>query len=125
MSLLSTIQLAGNTLTAAQIGLQVVGQNVANVDTPGYAREVVNFTPSTPETVGNLTLGTGVEVSGITQEIDNFVEQQLRSANADASGSQVESQTYQSLEGLLNELGNNSLGTSLTSFFSSINNVLN
>ena len=125
MSLLSTIQLAGNTLTAAQIGLQVVGQNVANVDTPGYAREVVDFTPSTPETVGSLTLGTGVEVSGITQEVDNFVEQQLRTANADSSGSAVESQTYQSLETLLGELGSSSVGSSLTSFFNSINNVLN
>jgi flagellar hook-associated protein 1 FlgK len=117
--------MAGNTLNAAQIGLQVVGQNVANVDTPGYAREVVNFTPSTPQTIGALTLGTGVEVSGITQEVDQFVEQQLRGANADASGSQVESQTYQSLEGVLNELGDNSLGSSLTSFFNSINGVLN
>ncbi len=57
--------------------------------------------------------------------MDQFVEQQLRGANADASGSQVESQTYQSLEGLLNELGDNSLGSSLNSFFSSINEVLN
>jgi flagellar hook-associated protein 1 len=125
MSLLSTIQLAGNTLTAAQIGLQVVGQNVANVDTPGYAREVVNFTPAAAQTQGSLTLGTGVEVSGITQEVDQFVEQQLRSANADATGSATESQTYQGLEGLLNELGSNSVGTSLTSFFNSINEVLN
>lgn len=125
MSLLSTIQMAGNTLNAAQIGLQVVGQNVANVDTPGYLREVVNFTPSVSQTIGALTLGTGVEVSGITQEIDPFVEQELRGANADATGSQVESQTYQGLEGLLNELGDNSLGSSLTSFFSSINAVLN
>ncbi len=125
MSLLSTIQLAGNTLSAAQIGLQVVGQNVANVDTPGYSREVVNFTPAATQSIGALTLGTGVQVSGITQEVDNFVEQQLRGANADASGSQVESQTYQGLEGLINELGNNSLGSSLTSFFNSINEVLN
>ncbi len=49
----------------------------------------------------------------------------MRTANADSSGSAVESQTYQSLETLLGELGNNSLGSSLTSFFSSINNVLN
>ena len=86
---------------------------------------MVNFTPSTSQTIGNVTLGTGVQVAGITQEVDQFVEQQLRGANADASGSQVESQTYQSLEGLLNELGNNSLGSSLTSFFNSINDVLN
>lgn len=125
MSLLTTIQMAGNTLNAAQIGLQVVGQNVANIGTPGYSREVVNFTPSASQTIGALTLGTGVRVSGITQEVDQFVEQQLRGANADASGSQVESQTYQGLEGLLNELGDNSLGSSLTSFFSSINEVLN
>jgi len=125
MSLLTTIQMAGNTLNAAQIGLQVVGQNVANVDTPGYTREVVDYTASAPQQDGALTLGTGVNVAGITQEVDQFVEQQLRFANADASGSQVESQTYQSLEGLLNELGDNSLGSSLTSFFNSISDVLN
>ena len=41
MSLFSTIQLARNTLRADQIAIQVVGQNIANANTPGYIREQV------------------------------------------------------------------------------------
>ena len=36
MSLLGSIRMAGNTLQADDIALQVVGQNIANANTPGY-----------------------------------------------------------------------------------------
>ncbi len=39
MSLFSSIQLANNALIASQIGLQVVGNNIANANTPGYIRK--------------------------------------------------------------------------------------
>jgi flagellar hook-associated protein 1 len=125
MSLLSSIQLAGNALQATQIGLQVAGQNIANSNTPGYIREVANFVPAAGSRIGNLVLGQGVQVSGITQQVNNFLEQQLRGANSSASGTAVQQQTYQTLEGLMNELGNTGINTDLGNFFSSINNVLN
>ena len=46
MSLFSSIQLANNTLRATQIGLQVVGQNIANANTPGYIREELITQPA-------------------------------------------------------------------------------
>jgi flagellar hook-associated protein 1 len=125
MSLLSSIQLAGNSLAAVQVGLQVTGQNISNADTPGYIREVVNYTPAPGQKVGGLVEGMGVEVSGISQQVNTFIEQELRNANSGAAGTAVQQQTYQQLEGLMNELGDTGINTDLTNFFSSINNVLN
>ncbi len=125
MSLLSSIQLAGNSLQAAQVGLQVAGQNIANADTPGYIRETVNFAPAPGQRIGGLVEGMGVEVSGISQQVNTFIQQELRNANSGAAGTAVQQQTYQQLEGLMNELGNTGINTDLTNFFSSINNVLN
>ena len=39
MSLFGSIQMGGNTLQAMQVGLQVVGNNIANANTPGYVRQ--------------------------------------------------------------------------------------
>jgi flagellar hook-associated protein 1 FlgK len=125
MSLLSSIQLAGNSLQAAQVGLQVAGQNISNADTPGYIREVVNYSPAPGQRIGGLVEGMGVEVSGISQQVNTFIQQELRNANSGAAGTAVQQQTYQQLEGLMNELGDTGINTDLTNFFSSINNVLN
>ena len=46
MSLFGSIQMGSSTLRAMQIGLQVVGNNIANADTPGYIREEAVFAPA-------------------------------------------------------------------------------
>ena len=125
MSLFSSIQVASGALQAAQIGLQVVGQNIANANTPGYAREQVEFTAGPTQQIGNLSLGTGVQVQGVVRQVDQFLQQRLNSATSDSSSTQVSQQTYTQLEGLLNELGTNGLSSSLDDFFSSISDVLN
>ena len=58
MSFFGTIQNAGNALNAAQIGLQVTGNNIANANTPGYIRKSLLLTNSSAG-------GTGVQVVGI------------------------------------------------------------
>src|SRR5262245_58067132 len=127
MSLISSIYMASNALQADQIGLQVVGQNVANASTPGYIRETVDYVPAGTQRDGNLLLGSGVLVAGIKQQIDNFLQEQVRGANSSVANSQLQQQTYQQLEGLLNALGNTNggtnLGSNLTSFFNSISQV--
>ena len=46
MSLFGSIQMGGNTLQAMQIGLQVVGNNIANANTPGYVRQEAIYAPA-------------------------------------------------------------------------------
>src|SRR5690348_4399401 len=114
MSLFSSIQLANNSLRAMQVGLQVVGQNIANANTPGYIREEVALTPAPTQRNGNLLLGLGVQVTAIVQKIDHFVEERLRGSTSDRVSAETQEQTFQQLEGLLAELGDSDLSTSMT-----------
>ena len=124
-SLFGSIQLANNALRATQVGLQVVGQNIANANTPGYIREEVNFAAAPTQRVGNLLLGLGVNVKGVVQKIDNFLEGRLRGAISDTASAEAQEQTFEQLEGLVAELGDTDLSTSLNNFFASISEVLN
>ncbi len=50
-------------LNAFQASLATTGQNVANVNTPGYSRQKVNLESSTPQYAGYGYVGTGVGIS--------------------------------------------------------------
>jgi flagellar hook-associated protein 1 FlgK len=125
MSLFGTIQNAGNALIAAQLGLQVTGNNIANANTPGYIRQRLILTPAPIQQYGNLLMGTGVRVLAVKQEIDKFLEERLRSANSDLANGETQEGIYLQLEGILGELTDSDLSTSLTKFMASINEVLN
>ena len=88
-------------MQANDIALQVVGQNIANANTPGYLREVTNFVPGPTQTQGSLNEGTGVLVQSITQQINTFLETQLRGANSDQANADTVQQTYSQLENIV------------------------
>ena len=123
MSLFGSIQMAGNTLQAMQIGLHVVGNNIANANTPGYIRERVIYAPAPVQTIGTLTLGTGVKIAGIVQGIDRFVEGRLRDAGSDRASAEVQEKVYRDLELTLGELSDVDISTALSKFFSSIDEL--
>ena len=126
MSLTSSIQMAAASLQANDIALQVVGQNIANANTPGYLTETTNFTPGPSQTSGGLVLGTGVQVLSITQQVDNFLESQLRSANSNQSSADTLKSTYTQLENIVGGLNSTSnLSSAMNQFFGAISNVLN
>src|SRR6185436_12999196 len=125
MSLFGAIQMGGNTLRAMQIGLQVVGNNIANANTPGYVRQEAIFTPAPVQRQGKLILGLGVEVDSIVQKLDRFVQERLVGARSDTAAAETQENTYHDLEVMANALsGEVDLGTDLTSFFNSIHEIL-
>ena len=77
MGLFGSIQMGGGTLRAMQIGLHVVGNNIANANTPGYIRQEAIFVPGPVQKHGHLILGTGVLVDSIVQKLDRFVLDRL------------------------------------------------
>ena len=64
MSLFSAIQGSSNALRVNQVGLQVVGNNIANVNTPGYIRQELIQTPARGFKAGDLIIGQGVQAIG-------------------------------------------------------------
>ena len=125
MSLFSSIQIARNSLIASQIGLQVTGNNVANANTPGYIRQEMLLAPGPTQELGNVTLGLGVRVTGVVQQLDRFLEERLRGATSDLANGEAQENVYVALESLVNELSETDLSTSLNSFFGSIHDILN
>jgi flagellar hook-associated protein 1 FlgK len=125
MSLFGSIQTANNALKASQIGLQVVGQNISNVNTPGYIRQELVLTPAPTQRLGGLLLGLGVNVDGVVQKIDQFLVSRLRSAISDRAGAEVQQNAYRELESLLGELTDTDISTAMTRFFGAIHDVLN
>jgi flagellar hook-associated protein 1 FlgK len=115
--------MAGNTLSAMQIGLHVVGNNIANANTPGYIREKAIYVPAPVQKIGNLALGLGVEVDGIVQVIDKFVENRLRDAGSDLASAEAIEDAYTKLEAEFNALGDANVGSFLTTFFNSIDEL--
>lgn len=125
MSLFSSLQIANNSLLASQLGLQVVGNNIANANTPGYIRQQLNLQPMTPQKVGDLTVGLGVEIHSITQQIDKFLEERMRNATSDLANGEAKTDAYAQLETVIGELGDTDLSSSLSNFFNSIQDILN
>jgi flagellar hook-associated protein 1 FlgK len=126
MLLYDTLYQASNALSVSQLGIQVAGQNLTNSQTAGYVRETLTLQTGISRQLGDGTvIGTGVQVGGVTQVIDQFLEARLRSANSDTAATSTQEKYYTELEALLNELTNNDLSTSLSDFFNSIDNILN
>jgi flagellar hook-associated protein 1 FlgK len=65
-SLNAIMSIAASGLQASQGALGVTTNNIANSNTPGYTREVVNLTESPTTQQGNLQLGSGVTFQGFT-----------------------------------------------------------
>ena len=123
--LFSSLQMAGSAMNASTIGIQVAGQNLTNVNTPGYVREQTVLETASPYSKNGTTVGNGVSVTGVRQMIDLYLEERVRNALSDANGSSQQNKTYTDLETLLGELSVNDISSSLTGFFNAIDNVLN
>ncbi len=74
--LFSTLTTAARALEAQRLGLDVVGQNIANVNTPGYTRRVVDLAAVPPYI--RLSAGGGVTATGIHAQRDLLIERRLR-----------------------------------------------
>jgi len=74
--LFSTLSATAGALGAETYGLDVTGQNIANVNTPGYARREVllSSTPSPDQ----WTQGAGVQVDGVRSTRDRLLERRLQ-----------------------------------------------
>jgi flagellar hook-associated protein 1 FlgK len=74
--LFGTLTATSRALEAQSYGLDVTGQNIANVNTPGYARrEVVLRSSSAPD---NQTAGGGVNLLGVRNTRDRLLERRLQ-----------------------------------------------
>lgn len=100
MSLSDILGSARSGLNAAQLGLKTVSTNIANVGTPGYARQQV--TQSTAVVQGRVA---GVTVGEPTRIADRFLEDNVYRRSGAAGRTDAESTYLDRLQALLGRPG--------------------
>lgn len=115
MSLTQALTSALSGLQVNQASISMVAANVANADTPGYTRKVVNQVP----TGGSSSIG--VRVSDIQRQIDLYIQRQLRVENAGASYADTRARMYSQLQEIYGQPGSD---TALESVYNSFTSAL-
>ncbi|WP_426976107.1 flagellar hook-associated protein FlgK [Pseudarthrobacter sp. O4] len=123
MSTFGALNTAYRGLTAAQQGMNIAGQNIANAATEGYTRQRVEQSSlAAPArgvfSGGTLQPGQGVSVDAIARLGNSFLDAGVRSAGAQAGYASVRSSALQGIEGILQEPGDNGISTALQGFWS-------
>src|SRR5579864_2756498 len=106
-------------LNAAQLGISTTGNNIANVNTPGYSREALVQTTLPGQYTGSGYLGQGTDVESIVRAYNSFAVAQARSLQSQVSSSSTLSQQLAQVTGAL---GNETqgIGPAISQFFAGL-----
>jgi flagellar hook-associated protein 1 FlgK len=121
---------ASTALWAAQRGLDVTGQNIANVNTAGYSRQRVEQASVNGNTVPAVHsvsdgIGSGVDSGTVTRIRDAFLEARGRLESATTARLTVQSQAYVQIEQALREPGPTGIQSMLTDVWKGFSAVSN
>ena len=107
-------------LNASHRALEVTGQNIANINTPGYTRQRLDikslylrggeFYNSNP----NARIGFGVEITGVSQLRDPFLDIQYRNQMAKLGTTDAQVAGYEKLANILDETNQNGIKNALS-----------
>ena len=130
MSTFGALNTAYTGLVAAKAGLDAVGQNLVNANTPGYTRQRV-ATSAVPALAsaglfsGGVRPGQGVTVDGIQRLDDAGLDARVRTTSALSGYTSTRADALSTLESSLNEPGTNGLSAQLQKFWSAWGDVSN
>ncbi len=122
-SLFGTMSVALQSMLAQQSALEVVANNVANANTPGYSREVANFEESPPVLNGNTMVGTGVTMASVESVRDNILNLRIDQETSEQSNLNSYVGSMDQVQALFNETQGTGLQTYLSNFFNSFQSL--
>jgi len=116
-NIFSILNTAKAGLLSQQLGIEVVGHNIANVQTEGFTRQEVNFSTARPRQTGLGLLGTGVRVDSITRDFDKFLFNQILGEGSSTGNFGVRSDLFKTIEILFNTTTGRNLSGDLDDLF--------
>lgn len=109
-------------LFAAQAGLTTTGHNIANANVAGYSRQQVVLGAAAAQNAGYGFVGSGTEIAEIKRYSDNFLNGQVRTAQAASSALGAYTAQINQVDNLLADT-TSGLSPSLQDFFKSVQDV--
>lgn len=115
--------IARSALLAHQTSLQVVSQNVANAETPGYSRQRPLLSASTPVRMPYGNIGTGVRFDGIERQRDILLDRSFRTASTLLGESSYRRATLSQIEEMFGEPSDAGMAAKLDEFWSAFSEL--
>lgn len=102
--------------------LATVSNNIANLNTEGYSRQVATSAEGMPSQQGTVFIGTGARLEGVSRAYDEFVESSLRNSGSDLS---TQEPLIQYANRIVDLMGSKTSGLSnaLDQFFATASNL--
>lgn len=120
----SLLDVSRRALNAQSQVLRTIGDNIANVNTPGFSKRKVELVSTQATGIGNLLTGAGVEVERLVRLVDPFLNKELQNRISERSAADVRQEYLgraESIFKLTNEPG--SIGFAMNKFFSSLEDL--
>jgi flagellar hook-associated protein 1 FlgK len=120
----SIFDVGSSALNSLQRAISTTGNNIANVNTEGYSRQLVEFSTRNPEYRGGFYLGSGVEVSSIHRAYDQFLTQDVRARTSSSGYYHLYANTASTIDNLMADPATN-ISAAMDDFFASMEAVAN
>ncbi|NOX67800.1 MAG: flagellar hook-associated protein FlgK [Gammaproteobacteria bacterium] len=111
-------------MQAFQRAMEVTANNISNANTPGYSRQISEFTARPGVGGSGGYVGSGTQISSVKRIYDVMLGEQLRTATTGFSRFSTLNTLSSRLDSLLAD-PNTGLSSGLQSFFSSVQDVAN
>jgi len=123
MSLFEGLNVATRGLSAAQLGINVTGQNITNAGTEGYSRKRIEQSAEWRRDGSYGQMGFGVEVYSINRVRDQFLDRLVNDEYTRYGYYSVKDSSYARIEDIFNERTNHSLNSLLNDFWNGWDDV--
>lgn len=126
------LETARRGLFAFQQALDTTGHNISNANTPGYSRQVVRLSETTPFSPPSFSrpsmagmIGTGVEVASIERMRDEFLDTEVRNESQSLGRWETRRDLLAEVELIYTEPSDSGIRSSLDAMWTSLQNLAN
>jgi flagellar hook-associated protein 1 FlgK len=127
----TAFNIATGALDADQAALDIVANNTANVNTPGYTLETPTWEQNDSASLGGLNLGMGVEMTGAQSQRDSVLERAMQQQTQTESASGARLTALEQLQALFTGATSAStdtsaasgIGSDISNFFDSLSSL--
>ncbi len=116
MSLTASLYIGSSGLAVNRKGIEVTGNNVANVNTEGYSKQTLEVSSTPALEYSGQMIGSGATVSGISRETNTFVSKQLTGKSAEYGEENAKSIVLAEIEQIV-DIEEGGISTAIDEFF--------
>lgn len=120
---MSLLNVGARALQANQVALQTAGHNIANVNTPGYSRQMVALQTVQGQFTGSGYIGQGVDVQTILRNQSEILTRQATAAAAVKSADSTRADRLNQLQDIFSG-GDSGLGAAINDMMNALSDVV-